>query len=189
MDLDARATPDHPAGPLNRVHWPDHSDAAAAVTALYREHALSMIRLAHIMLGSRPAAEDVVHDAFCGLYRRWAHLADKGHALGYVRSSVLNGCRSVLRGGRVREFDDAAGHQPAVMSAELTVLSLQERRDVVAALRRLPGRQREVLVLRYYLDLPDEQVARDLGISASTVRSTRKRALGALGRSLKEGNS
>ena len=186
MDLDARAMPDRPAGPPSRERRPDRSDAAAAVTALYREHALSMIRLAHIMLGSRPAAEDVVHDAFCGLYRRWAHVENKGNAVAYVRSSVLNGCRSVLRGGLVRDLDHAAGHQPAAMSAELTVLHLQERRDVVAALRRLPARQREVLVLRYYLDLPDEQVARDLGISASTVRSTRKRALGALGRSLKE---
>jgi RNA polymerase sigma-70 factor (sigma-E family) len=184
MDLDARATPDRPAGTLGREPWLE--DAAATVTALYREHALSMIRLAHIMLGSRAAAEDVVHDAFCGLYRRWAHVADKANAIGYVRSSVLNGCRSVLRGGRPRELAEATARQPTAMSAELAVLSLQERRDVVAALRRLPERQREVLVLRYYLDLPDDQVARDLGISASTVRSTRKRALGALGRSLKE---
>ena len=72
-------------------------DALDSVTALYREHALGLIRLAVVMLGDRPAAEDVVQDAFTGLYRRWHTLTDPGKALSYVRSSVLNGSRSVLR--------------------------------------------------------------------------------------------
>ena len=154
----------------------------AAVTALYHEHALSLVRLAHIMLGNRAGAEDIVHDAFCGLYRRWDHLNDPGNALGYVRSSVLNGCRTALRRGRLA--DRARSYQPAAASAEAAVLSGEERREVVHALRRLPERQREVLVLGYYLDLPDEQIARDLGISPGTVRSTRHRALAALERML-----
>ena len=70
---------------------------SATVSALYAEHALGLIRLAHIMLGSRAAAEDVVQEAFLGLFRRWDQLDDPARALGYVRSSVLNGCRSVLR--------------------------------------------------------------------------------------------
>jgi len=156
----------------------------AAVTALYHEHALSLIRLAHIMLGSRAGAEDIVHDAFCGLYRRWEHLTDPGNALGYVRSSVLNGCRTALR--RSRLADLTRSYQPAAASAEAAALSGEERREVVRALRRLPERQREVLVLRYYLDLPDEQIAADLGIRPSTVRSTRHRALAALERLLNQ---
>ena len=64
---------------------------AEAVTALYRAHALGLIRLAVVMLGDRPAAEDAVQEAFCGLYRRWHSLADTGEALAYVRSSVING--------------------------------------------------------------------------------------------------
>ena len=67
------------------------------MTALYQAHALGLIRLAHIMLGDRPSAEDVVQEAFCGLYRRWSQLSDTGSALQYLRTSVLNGCRSVLR--------------------------------------------------------------------------------------------
>ena len=67
------------------------------MTALYQAHALGLIRLAVVMLGDRPAAEDVVQEAFCGLYRRWHSLADTGKALAYVRSSVINGCRTVLR--------------------------------------------------------------------------------------------
>src|SRR5215831_16431972 len=75
----------------------DPAAAETAVTAIYQAHALGLIRLAHIMLGDRPSAEDVVQEAFCGLYRRWSHLADTGSALQYLRTSVLNGCRSVLR--------------------------------------------------------------------------------------------
>jgi RNA polymerase sigma-70 factor (sigma-E family) len=150
-------------------------DAAAAVTALYNEHALGLIRFAHLLLGSRTGAEDVVHDAFCGLYRRWQHLDDPAKALGYVRSSVLNGCRTVQR--RNRLADRLVTYQPSAISAEAAALSGEERREVVKALRRLPRRQREVLVLRYYLDLSDEQIAADLGISQATVRSARRRAL------------
>ena len=86
-------------------------DAGQAVTALYREHAVRLTRLAVAMLGDRPTAEDVVQEAFCGLYRRWSHLSDPAKSLPYVRSAVLNGCRSVIRhripagrpgGGRAR---------------------------------------------------------------------------------------
>jgi len=154
---------------------PDPDDAAAAVTALYHEHALGLIRFARLLLGSPAGAEDVVQDAFCGLFRRWEHLDDKGKALGYVRSAVLNGCRSVQR--RSRLADRLVTFQPDAISAEAAALTGEERREVVKALRRLPHRQREVLVLRYYLDLSDEQIASDMGISQATVRSARRRAL------------
>jgi len=75
-------------------------DAAQAVTALYREHALGLTRLAFLMLGDQHAAEDVVQDAFCGVYRAWDRLPTHDNMLGYVRVSVLNGCRSVLRRAR-----------------------------------------------------------------------------------------
>ena len=176
-DLAASPTTDLPEPP-------DHDDAAAAVTALYHEHALALIRFAHLLLGSRTVAEDVVHDAFCGLYRRWDCLDDKAKALGYLRSSVLNGCRSVQR--RARLADRSVTYQPFAISAEAAALSGEERREVVRALRRLPRRQREVLVLRYYLDLPDEQIASDLGIAQPTVRSVRRRALASLERLLGE---
>ncbi|HUD36793.1 MAG TPA: sigma-70 family RNA polymerase sigma factor [Streptosporangiaceae bacterium] len=111
---------------------------------LYREHALVLIRMAHIMLGNRAAAEDVVQDAFCGLYRHWDDLASKDRAIGYVRSSVLNGCRTVLRRIPAREL--TPDRHPISWSAEAVVLSAEERREVVRALRLLPERQRNVLV-------------------------------------------
>lgn len=164
------------------------ADAAqATVSALYQIHAVGLIRLAVVMLGDRPAAEDVVHDGFCGLYRRWDHLADPGNALGYLRSSILNGCRSELR-RRIRNQRRAA-RQPAVpdcASAEADVLIGEEHREVLAALRRLPPRQREALVLRFYLDLAEPDIAAAMGITPGTVKSTTSRGLSALARLLEE---
>ncbi len=157
------------------------------MTELYEAHALGMIRLAHIMLGDRQAAEDVVQDAFCGLYRHWSGLADPASAVHYVRSSVLNGCRTVLRRRASSQVSHGLlGQQPTVSSAESAMLTGEERRAVMAALRRLPSRQREALVLRFYLDLSAEEAATTMGISPSTVRSATARALTSLGRMLQE---
>jgi RNA polymerase sigma-70 factor (sigma-E family) len=158
------------------------------VTTLYQAHALGLIRLAVVMLGDRPAAEDVVQEAFCGLYRRWHSLADTGKALAYVRSSVINGCRTVLRRRlRQRGVDPPTGDQPGE-SAEAVALISEEHRQVLTAMRRLPSRQREVLVLRFYLDLDldEEETAASMRISRGTVKSTTSRALAALGRILGE---
>jgi RNA polymerase sigma-70 factor (sigma-E family) len=158
--------------------------AGAAVTALYQASALSLIRLAYIMLGDLQSAEDVVQEAFCGLYRRWDRLKDHSGALYYVRASVLNGCRSALRRRAVRRR--VLAHQPAADSPEAVVLSGEEREEVIRALGRLPHRQREVLVLRFYSELSDEEIARVMGIRQSTVRSAAYRALETLGRALAE---
>ena len=73
------------------------ADARQQVTALFEAHALGLVRLAKVMLGDQSIAEDVVQDAFVGMYRRWAFLQDKDKALGYLRMSVLNGCRTAHR--------------------------------------------------------------------------------------------
>jgi RNA polymerase sigma-70 factor (sigma-E family) len=159
---------------------------AEAVTALYEAHALGLIRLAVVMLGDRPAAEDVVQEAFYGLYRRWHALSDTTNALAYVRSSVINGCRTALR-RRVRLLTFAGAEQPGESdSAESAALLGEEHRQVLLAIRRLPGRQREALVLRYYLDLDEAEIAASMRISRGTVKSTTSRALAALGRILEE---
>ena len=182
MDLDATQAASLP-GALRR-----QADARPAVTALYQAHALGLIRLAVVMLGDRPAAEDVVQEAFCGLYQRWDRLADSGNALAYVRSSVLNGCRTVLRHrSRRQAMTGAAGGPETAESAETTALLEEEHREILAALRRLPDRQREALVLRYYAELAGPEIAQAMGVSAGTVKSTVSRALTALGRLLQEG--
>jgi len=173
--------------------WPDEepparqaaaADTEAAVGALYDDAAVGLIRLAYLMLGDRPSAEDVVQDAFFGLYRNWARLADHDRALAYVRSSVLNGCRSALR--RRAAGRRLTTYQPPAASAEATALGHEERRQVMQAVRRLPDRQREALVLRFYLDLPDAEIARIMGLRPSSVRSATHRALKTLGQSLEK---
>jgi RNA polymerase sigma factor (sigma-70 family) len=181
----------------------DAAEAASIVSALYAEHALGLTRLAQVMLGDRAAAEDVVHDAFCGLCRRWSDLTDPAKAPAYLRSSVLNGCRSVLRrrsrnpaigdglsgdglsaDGLGGEGSIGAGSRGEGHGADAPLLASEDRRVVLEALRRLPDRQREVLVLRYYLELPDAEIARAMGIGESTVRSSAHRGLAALERLL-----
>jgi RNA polymerase sigma-70 factor (sigma-E family) len=160
------------------------SEEPGGTAALYQHHAVGLIRLAYLMLGDRAGAEDAVQDAFCGLYRHWDRLADRDRALAYVRTSVLNGCRSALRRratGRV-----LTAYQPPTASAEAAVLGLEERQEVMRAVRRLPGRQREALVLRFYLDLPEREIARLMGLRPSSVRSATARALKALGHALGE---
>jgi RNA polymerase sigma-70 factor (sigma-E family) len=176
------------------------SGAAASVTALYAEHALGLVRLAVVVTGDRGAAEDIVQDAFLGLYRRWDQLPNMTAPLAYLRVSVMNGCRSALRrrsrlglwsgAGLGGDLDEAAQAGPAALaeSAEASVLLDEEQRVVAAALRKLPRRQREAVVLRYYLDLSIEETAQVMGISQGTVKSATHRGLAAVGRTLKEGS-
>jgi RNA polymerase sigma-70 factor (sigma-E family) len=175
--------PGHHRGPPG-----SETEAARAVTALYDEHAVTMIRIALIMLGDRAAAEDVVQEAFFGLYRRWSKLSDPAKALTYVRSAVLNGCRDTLKRQIRRDRRDrfAAQSLQDVRSAEASALIGEDRRRILAAVRRLPSRQREALVCRFYLDMSEEDTARAMGISRGTVKSATSRAIAAIGRLLKE---
>jgi len=172
-----------------RPYGPPREDAAHAVTALYQAHAVSMIRIALLMLGDRSAAEDVVQEAFFGLFRRWHGLSDPGKAEAYVRSAVLNGCRDAVRrrDRRTRRDLAAAFDMLDPMSAEAAALISEDRRRILAGLRLLPGRQREALVCRYYLELSEGETASAMGVSRGTVKSTTSRAVAALGRMLREG--
>jgi RNA polymerase sigma-70 factor (sigma-E family) len=182
MDADRRP----PGDPLGDPG----AEASAAVTRLYQAHAVGLIRLAIIMLGDRTAAEDVVQEAFFSLYRHWTRLSGEARVLSYLRVTVLNGCRSARRQQSRRDQREQvhgwAG--PDWDTAEYQVLLAEEHRVTLAAIRRLPDRQREALVLRFYLDLPEEQVAEAMGISRGTVKSATSRALAALARMLREGD-
>jgi RNA polymerase sigma-70 factor (sigma-E family) len=155
------------------------------VDEMFRAHAVSLVRVAVLLLGDQPSAEDVVQDAFLRLYRGLPGLRDRDKALPYLRASVINGARSVLRARR-RALLRRSPHEPAVWSAESAVIDGEERQAVLLAVARLPRRSREVLALRYYLDLPDDEIAAALGVSRGTVSSTAARARAALARALKE---
>lgn len=155
------------------------------MTALFRRHHLDLVRLARLMVGDLATAEDIVQDAFEQLQRRWYRLRDDASALAYARSSVLNGCRSAHRRVAV-----ARRHSPMLTARHPvepdTVQASAEHEAMMAALRGLPRRQREVLVLRYYADLDVAEVSVTVGISPSAVRSTTTRGLAGLARALKE---
>jgi RNA polymerase sigma-70 factor (sigma-E family) len=159
-------------------------EAAVAVSALYQATAVGLIRLAYVILGDRQAAEDIVQDAFCNLFRRWDRLSHVEGAEYYVRVAVLNACRSVLRGRAVRSRRIL--YEPPTASVEAAVLGGEERDELIRAVDRLPRRQRETLILSYYLDLPDDEIATLMGVGMSSVRSARHRALETLARSLRE---
>lgn len=164
---------------MARAGVSSQDEAAAAVTALYQEHAGPLIRLAVVIIRDPAAAEDVVQDAFCGLYRRWAHLSDPSGAQFYVRTAVLNGCRSVLR-QRARHIGSRLA-EPSAPSAEADALIGEEYRDLLAGLRQLPRRQREAVALRFFADLNEAEIADAMGISRGTVKSTISRGVSALG--------
>lgn len=164
---------------------PASLEATRHVAALYQAHALGLVKLAVLMTGDQPTAEDVVQDAFLGFHRALPRLRDQDKALSYLRASVVNGCRSVLR-ARGRALRRRVEPEPPVWSAEAAVMAEQDRREVLAAVAKLPVRTREILALRYYLDLPQEEIAATLGISRGTVSSTISRGLAALGRDLRE---
>jgi RNA polymerase sigma-70 factor (sigma-E family) len=172
----------HDAGSEHATN-PDTADGL--VDGLFKTHAIALIRLALLLVGDRASAEDVVQDAFLGLHRSLPKLRDHSKALAYLRTSVVNGCRSVQRSRR-RAWLRRADHDPPAWSAESAAIASEERRAVLAAVAGLPTRAREVLALRYYLDLPDNEIAAALGISRGTVSSTASRALAALARELKE---
>lgn len=179
----------HQTGPPGRTGPLDLAgrDAEEAVTALYQAHALELVRIALVMVGDRQAAEDVVQDSYLALYRRWGRLRDSGKAVAYLRVSVLNGCRSALRRQRRRDRHDR--HEGVLVlaeSAESEVLGLEQRKEVLAALRRLPHRQRETLVLRYVFELSEEEIAEAMKVSRGTVKSNASRGRLALGRLLGE---
>jgi RNA polymerase sigma-70 factor (sigma-E family) len=187
--MDGVGAPGFPVVRAGAGDRPGSAASAVGVTALYRAHAKGLVRLAVVMLGDRHIAEDVVHDAFLGLYRHWERLSDPSRALPYLRSSVLNGCRSALRKRRTRDSVTAsAGARAAVPleSAEAWALLGEEHREVLAALKRLPGRQREALVLRFYLDMSEDEIAATMRISRGTVKSATSRGIAALGRQLQE---
>ncbi len=151
------------------------------LAALYRDHRGSLIRMARLLVDTPEAAEDAVHDAFLGTARNLGSLRDPEAALGYIRRAVVNRSRSQLRRRRTARAHLRVAEPQVAPPADDAVLLAEEHREVLAALDTLPPRQREVLVLRYWSDLSEAQIADALGISRGTVKSQASRAIAALG--------
>jgi len=151
----------------------------AAVTHLFHHHYRRLVGLAALMVDDRESAEEVVQDAFEALYRNWGRLRDPYAAVTYLNRSVVNGSRSTARRRMTERAYDLpdAGSAP---SAETVGLDGSQRHELIAAVRELPRRQREVVVLRYFLDLSEEQIAEWLGVSKGSVKRHAFRATDAL---------
>jgi len=154
-------------------------DADRAVTAIYSEHYRSLVRLAAFLVRDTATAEEVVQDSFVAMHGAWRRLRDTDKALSYLRQSVVNRSRSVLRHRMVVD-KNTPKPPPDMPSAEHGAIIQLERSAVVSALRALPDRQREALVLRYYGDLSEAQIASTMSISRGAVKSHTARAMSAL---------
>jgi RNA polymerase sigma-70 factor (sigma-E family) len=159
--------------------------ADEAVTALYTAHYRALVRMATLLLRDQSAAEEVVQDGYVALHGRWGRLRDPEKGVAYLRQSVVNRCRSALRHRQVQERY-VAPTPPDTASAEAGALAGLERERCLTALAELPRRQREVLVLRYYADLSEQQIADAVGISRGAVKSHASRGLATLRRSMEE---
>jgi len=163
----------------------DELSSGAAWTAeaffieLYTLHYRRLVRTAWLLVRDVPTAEEVVQDAFVSMNDAWQRLKDAENALAYVRQAVVNRSRSVLRHQMVVEKhpEQAPLDMP---SAEHSALVSLDRAAVVTALQGLTPRQREAIVLRYYADLSEAEIATAMGISRGAVKSHTARGMAAL---------
>ncbi|WP_426563538.1 RNA polymerase sigma factor [Angustibacter sp. McL0619] len=167
----------------------EHAEAVetadALLTRLFEEEGATLVRLARFFVDDRAAAEDLVQEAFIRLSRALSRVRQPDNARAYLRAIVLNLARDHNRRGLMSlRHRPPADPEPA--SVEEQVAVRDDARRVVAALGRLPRRQRDCLVLRYYLELPVAEVASTLGLSVNSVKTHLKRGLRGLENRLEE---
>jgi RNA polymerase sigma-70 factor (sigma-E family) len=178
-------TPDAVAPPATAdTGW----SADRAVIELYAAHYRSLVCLAAVLVRDTPTAEEVVQDAFVAMHGEWQRLRDADTALAYLRQAVVNRCRSVLRHQATAGPSLRKG-PPDQPRAAHDVLVALEQNSVRATLRDLPDRQREAIVLRYYADLSEEEIAAAMGISRGAVKSHTARGISALRAALEQATS
>jgi RNA polymerase sigma-70 factor (sigma-E family) len=160
-------------------------DADQAVAQLYSLHYQSLVHLASLLVRDTPTAEEVVQDSFVAMHGVWQLLRDADKALAYLRQSVVNRSRSVLR-HRTAAGSHLQQAPPDRPDAGPGAHGLLEQPAAAAALRGLPERQREAIVLRYYAGLPEGEIADAMGISRGAVKSHTARGLSALRAALEQ---
>ena len=157
-----------------RTGW----SADEAVTRLFTAHYQGLVRLATLLLRNSAVAEDLVQDAYVQLHARWRRLDDTDKALAYLRATVVNRSRSALRHRHVVDrYVAASVAQPDAPSAESGAIERLRHQAVVAVLATLPARQREALVLRYYADMSEAEIAEAMGCSRGAVKSHTARGM------------
>lgn len=171
--------------------WGHESGTRPLVETWYRDHQVELVRLAALALNDRRRGEDVVQDLFARLHVTPPRLDDESKPLPYLRSAVLNNCRSSARS---RGRADATERRSALVVPEATPIAVADeavaiatvRPAVLAAVASLPSRQRDVVILRFWLELSEVEIAESLGISPGTVKSSASRAMAKLSPLLEE---
>jgi RNA polymerase sigma-70 factor (sigma-E family) len=174
-----------PAAFVAPVMKPVGWSADCAVTELYSLHYKPLVRLAALLVRDVPTAEEVVQDAFVAMHDAWERLREAENALAYLRQAVVNRSKSVLRHRTVVD-KNLPKAPPDMPSAEHGALVSLERSAVVTALHGLPERQREAIVLRYYGDLSEAEIADAMKISRGAVKSHTARGMASLRAALEQ---
>jgi RNA polymerase sigma-70 factor (sigma-E family) len=167
--------------------WENYDTATESfdqsLVGLYHEHAGTLVEMLWVFVGDRAEAEDLTQEAFVRLYRAWPRLDHNQNMGGYLRSTAFNLARSGFRRGRVRlrHLSPAAAD---ASSAEDHAMLSDDQAQVIMAVRALSGRQRECVVLRYWDDLSDRDIASTLGLSVNSVKTHLRRGMAKLEQSL-----
>lgn len=161
-------------------------DGVIDVADAYAAHRLTLLRLAVLLVDDSMSAEDVVQDAFVSLHRNCATIANPDAVFAYLRVTVVHNARSVLRRRKTARAHLRASDPDSTEPADFKVLLDEEHQSVIAAVRLLPPKQREVIVLRYWSGMTEAEIAQDLGISRGAVSSQASRAIAKLEAILKE---
>jgi RNA polymerase sigma-70 factor (sigma-E family) len=159
---------------MSETLWPGDGLAAmdeltSKLTDLYQEHYRQLLRIAVLLVDDRASAEDIVQDAYVRVFDSRARLRDPDKALSFLRQTVLNRARSLLRRRRV-----ARKYQPRLAAKDVQPDNTErgvQRAFLADALAKLPRRQREAVVLRYYADLSEARTAELMGCSQGAVKS------------------
>lgn len=155
------------------THESDRSTAIAHLFVAYRSRLLKLA----VTLGADADAEDIVAEAFYQLHKNWDDLRSPEAAAGYLRAVVRNLARMRLRRLVIARRHAEPGCEPVVHSAEQQALLNNDQRAVVKALRRLPRRQFEALILRHWMNLKEAEIAEAMGISVGAVKSHTSRGM------------
>ncbi|MEU4130791.1 SigE family RNA polymerase sigma factor [Streptomyces wuyuanensis] len=149
------------------------------LTETYRAHYRSLLGLAALLLDDTASCEDVVQEAFIRVHSARRRVRDPEKTLAYLRQTVVNLSRSALR-RRILGLKLLSKPMPDMASAEEGAYDQLERDALIKAMKGLQRRQREVLVLRYFADMTEAQVAATLGISLGSVKAYGSRGIAAL---------
>lgn len=162
----------------------DLPEREQSIASLFTMHHTSLVRLAAVL--GADDAEDIVAEAFYQLYVRWRRLRTREAAVGYVRAMVVNLTRMRIRQLQIarRQIQRLGAIVDEVESGEALVVMLHDRRALIAAVGELPARQREALVLRYWMALSEREIAEAMGVSAGSVKVHISRGKAALTRML-----